>query len=64
VLVIVSLSTFSWWLYREYVANFERLQDGFAALVAGEYATTVSLAGPTEWTAVARNFNELSETLA
>jgi len=63
-LIVVSLSIFGWWLYREYVANFERLQNGFAALVAGEYGTTVSLAGPTEWTVVARNFNELSETLA
>lgn len=63
-LALIVLSLFGRWLYREYVANFERLQDGFAALVAGEYGTTVSLSGPTEWTAVAEHFNELSETLA
>jgi len=63
-LVLASLSVFGWWLYREYVANFERLQGGLNALVAGEYGTTVSLSGPTEWTNVAEHFNELSETLA
>ena len=63
-LALGALSLFGWWLYREYVANFERLQNGFAALVAGKYGTTVSLSGPTEWTTVAADFNELSETLA
>lgn len=63
-LALVALSLFGWWLYREYVANFERLQDGFGALVAGDYGTTVTLSGPTEWLTVADYFNELSETLA
>ena len=63
-LVLASLSVFGWWLYREYVANFERLQEGLTALVAGEYGTTVTLSGPTEWGLVAGHFNELSQTLA
>jgi signal transduction histidine kinase len=63
-LVLASLSVFGWWLYREYVANFERLQEGLTALVAGEYGTTVTLSGPTEWSVVGEHFNELSQTLA
>ncbi len=62
--VAVSIGALGWWLYREYVHNFERLVAGFGALVVGDYGTTVSLSGSTEWQEVGDHFNELSETLA
>ncbi|WP_225333276.1 sensor histidine kinase [Halomicrobium urmianum] len=62
--VVVSIAALGGWLYREYVHNFERLVAGFGALVVGDYGTTVSLSGSTEWQEVGDHFNELSETLA
>jgi len=64
VFVLGSLVVFGGWLYREYVGNFERLNDGFGSLVDGQYGRTVSLSGATEWTELEDGFNELSETLA
>jgi len=63
-LVLVSLAGFGAWLYREFVGNIERLHEGVGSLVAGDYGSTVSLAGATEWTELEGQFNELSETLA
>ncbi|WP_226021978.1 sensor histidine kinase [Halomicrobium salinisoli] len=62
--VLLSVAALGGWLYREYVHNFERLVAGFGALVVGDYGTTVSLSGSTEWQEVGDYFNELSETLA
>lgn len=64
VLVLISLTLFGGWLYREYVGNVERIGEGFDALVDGEYGTQVALSGATEWERVGDQFNELSETLA
>ncbi|WP_135364576.1 sensor histidine kinase [Halosimplex halophilum] len=63
-LVLLSLAAFGAWLYREFLGNIERLRDGFGALVAGDYGSTVSLTGATEWTELEGGFNDLSEVLA
>ncbi|WP_123537822.1 sensor histidine kinase [Halosimplex salinum] len=63
-LVLLSLAAFGAWLYREFLGNIERLHGGFGALVDGDYGSTVTLSGSTEWTELETQFNELSETLA
>lgn len=63
-LVLVSLAGFGWWMYREYVDNVERLQDGFTALSDGDYDTRIALSGAAEWDRLGTQFNDLSETLA
>ncbi|MFB6138846.1 MAG: cache domain-containing protein [Halosimplex sp.] len=63
-LVLLSLGAFGVWLSREFVGNIERLHRGVGSLVDGEYGSTVSLTGATEWVELEGQFNELSETLA
>jgi len=63
-LVLVSIAALGLWLYREFVGNIERLHGGFGTLVEGEYGSTVSLTGATEWVELERGFNDLSEVLA
>ena len=63
-LVLLSVAAFGLWLYREFVGNIERLHGGFAALVDGDYGSTVALRGATEWTELQGGFNDLSEVLA
>jgi len=63
-LVLLSIAALGVWLYREFVGNIERLRGGFGALVDGDYGSTVSLTGATEWAELEGGFNDLSEVLA
>lgn len=63
-LVLLSVAALGIWLYREFVGNIERLHGGFGALVDGDYGSTVSLTGATEWAELEEGFNDLSEVLA
>ncbi|QPV64225.1 sensor histidine kinase [Halosimplex litoreum] len=63
-LVLLSIAALGLWLYREFVGNIERLHGGFASLSDGDYGSTVSLTGATEWTELEWRFNDLSEVLA
>ncbi|QLH77176.1 sensor histidine kinase [Halosimplex rubrum] len=63
-LVLLSIAALGLWLYREFVGNIERLHGGFGALVDGDYGSTVSLTGATEWVELEAGFNDLSEVLA
>ncbi|ELZ30601.1 histidine kinase [Halosimplex carlsbadense 2-9-1] len=63
-LVLLSIAALGLWLYREFVGNIERLHGGFGALADGDYGSTVSLTGATEWAELEGGFNDLSEVLA
>jgi len=63
IVVLCSIGAVGWWNYRRNLRQIEPLLDGFDALEAREYGTSIDIGGAAEWERIGDKFNELSRTL-
>jgi len=63
IVVLCSIGAGGWWNYRRNLQQIDPLLDGFDALEAGEYGTTIDVGGAEEWERIGDRFNDLSHTL-
>ncbi|AZH25913.1 PAS domain S-box protein [Haloplanus aerogenes] len=63
IVVLCSIGAVGWWNYRRNLQQIDPLLDGFDALEAHEYGTTIDVGGAPEWERIGEKFNELSHTL-